>query len=163
MNKLPTVPIQNHEWYQALVEDCKDIITEGIFNWRWTLIETYHGVGSRILAENENFDRSQIYGQQIVQQIAKSLGRSERTLRYAIQFAREFPDPNLLPWGKNASWSKVVKLLSGGEDKAKPITYYNGMGQLDGHPHQWIVRLPVGQTLEAQAGDQVHIIIKEGP
>ena len=163
MSQLPTAPIQNQEWYQSLVDDCQGIITEGIFNWRWTLIETYHGVGCRILAETESFERSQIYGQKIVQNIAESLGRGERTIRYCVQFAREFPDLSLLPWGKNASWGKVVKLLSGGEDKDSPITFYNGMGQLEESHHRWIVRLPVGEQLDAKVGDNVHIVIKEQP
>ena len=105
-------------WYEALIEDCKDLITEVEFTSRWTLIEGYHSLGSRILQENENFDRAKIYGQGICNAIAESLGRRPRTIYYAMQFAKEYPDLNLLPEGKNISWSHVVnKYLTDGTEK----------------------------------------------
>lgn len=105
-------------WYSQLIEELADIITETGFTSRWTLIEGYHQVGTRILKENENFERAKIYGKDIVQRIAESLGKSERTLYYAVQFAKTYPDLNLLPEGKNLSWSHVVnKYLTTGEKK----------------------------------------------
>lgn len=159
---IATQSLRDQDWYRALIEDCGAVIVEGVHASRWLLIETYHGLGTRLLEEWDNFERNKIYGQGITEMVAQDLGKSKRTVERAVQFAREFPDLNLLPWGKNASWGKVVRLLSSGEDKVCPVTYYNGMGQLEGRPHQWIVRLPVGETLEAQAGP-VHIIVKEAP
>jgi hypothetical protein len=40
-------------------------------------------------------------GKKIVQRVAESLGKSGRTIWYAMQFAREYPDLSLLPEGKN--------------------------------------------------------------
>ena len=105
-------------WYTSLIEDCKDLITEVEFTSRWTLIEGYHSLGFRILQENENFERAKIYGQDIVQRIAESLQKRPRTIYYAVQFAKEYPDLNLLPEGKNISWSHIVnKYLTDGTEK----------------------------------------------
>ena len=105
-------------WYNQLIEDCKDLITEVEFTSRWTLIEGYHNLGVRILQENDNFDRAKIYGQDIVQRIANSLGKRPRTIYYAMQFAKTYPDLNLLPEGKNISWSHIInKYLTNGKEK----------------------------------------------
>ena len=105
-------------WYNTLIEDCKDLITEVEFTSRWTLVEGYHSLGSRILQENENFDRAKIYGQDIVQRIAESLQKRPRTIYYAIQFAKEYPDLNLLPEGKNTSWHHIInRYLTDGTEK----------------------------------------------
>ena len=107
-------------WYTSLIEDCKDLITEVEFTSRWTLIQGYHTLGSRILQENDNFERAKIYNQDIVQRIAESLGRKPRTIYYAIQFAREYPDLNLLPEGKNCSWHMIInKYLTSGDKENK--------------------------------------------
>lgn len=104
-------PIQHEDWYIALVDELKTLVTEGEFNARWTLVETYHMLGNRILEENDNFDRSKIYGEALVKQIAVSLQKSERTLYNAIAFAKKYPDLSMLPGGKNVSWSKICKQL----------------------------------------------------
>uniref|UniRef100_A0A6M3JKL3 Uncharacterized protein n=1 Tax=viral metagenome TaxID=1070528 RepID=A0A6M3JKL3_9ZZZZ len=105
-------------WYNQLIEDLQDLLVETEFTSRWTLIEGYHSLGSRILQENENFERSKIYNQDIVQRIANSLGRKTRTIYYAIQFAREYPNLNLLPEGKNISWHHIInKYLTDGTEK----------------------------------------------
>ena len=105
-------------WYNQLIEDCKDLIIEVEFTSRWTLIEGYHSLGSRILQENENFERDKIYGEGICNVVAQSLGKRPRTIYYAIQFAKEYPDLNLLPEGKNTSWHHIVnKYLTNGTEK----------------------------------------------
>ena len=103
-------------WYNLLIEDLRDLLVETEFTSRWTLIEGYHSLGSRILQENDNFERSKIYNQDIVQRVANSLQRKPRTIYYAIQFAKIYPDLNLLPEAKNTSWHQVVnKYLTTGE------------------------------------------------
>ena len=100
------------DWYQALVEECDAIVTETVFLARWQLIEGYHKLGSRILEDYKNFERQNVYGKDIVQCIARSTGKSKRTIYYAIQFASKYKDINELPEGKNISWYKVcTKLL----------------------------------------------------
>jgi hypothetical protein len=68
--------LSQQEWYSNLVEECKAIITEATFTSRWALVEGYHLLGERILQENENFERAKIYGREIVQHVANSLGKS---------------------------------------------------------------------------------------
>jgi hypothetical protein len=99
------------DWFEALVTDCKAIVVEGEFVSRWALIETYHEVGGRILKDNDNFKRSSIYGQQIARTIGEVLGKSERTIQYAIAFAKKYPVLDEAPLEKNASWTKVVNEL----------------------------------------------------
>ena len=105
-------------WYSQLVEDCKDIVTEAEFSSRWDLVEGYHQLGSRILTEYENFQRIRMADNELVQRVAISIGRSDRTVYYAIQFARAYPDLNLLPEAKNTNWHRIVnKYLTNGKEK----------------------------------------------
>ena len=39
------------DWYEAFIEDCKDILVEHGFASRWALIEGYHAFGARIIEE----------------------------------------------------------------------------------------------------------------
>ena len=95
------------DWYQSLIDDCQSIMVEAEFTSRWILVEGYHSLGLRILQENDNFEREGIYGKKIVSRVTESLGKSERTIWRAMQFAREYPDLSLLPEGKNTSWHKI--------------------------------------------------------
>lgn len=58
-------------WYNSLIDELNDIIVETSFTSRWALVEGYHTVGSRILQEHDNFERSKIYGEKIAQRIAE--------------------------------------------------------------------------------------------
>lgn len=96
-------------WFQELIDDLKSILTETEFTARWTIIEGYHALGTRLLQDFNNFERAQIYGEEICNAVAECLGKSPRTIYYAVQFARMYPDLNALPEGKNTSWSKICK------------------------------------------------------
>ena len=107
-------------WFTNLIEDCKDIVVETEFTSRWSLVEGYHSLGARILSENVNFERANIYGNQIVQRVATSLGKKPRTVYYAVKFATLYPDLNLLNEGKNISWHHVInKYLTEGDKPVK--------------------------------------------
>ena len=94
-------------WYELLVDDCKAIITEAVFNSRWALVEGYHQLGERIVTET-NLNRKDVYGKKIVQGLGQSLRLSESTIYYAIQFYEKYPDLSTVPEGKNISWNKIV-------------------------------------------------------
>lgn len=121
---------EESEWYQALVEECKSIITEAVFTSRWSLVEGYWHLGKRI--------REDILAQEyakgnktFVQDLARNLrqkdsdtqqfgGVSERTLYYAIQFFDKYPRLDKVPEGKNISWNKLVtKYLPSPKGKKK--------------------------------------------
>ncbi len=110
--------VETQDWFIQLVEDCKDIVTETEFTSRWALVDGYHQLGSRILTEYENFQRVRMNDDSLVQRVAISLGKRPRTIYYAVQFAREYPDLNLLPEGKNTNWHRIVnKYLTPGKEK----------------------------------------------
>lgn len=97
------------DWYNQLIEDLSDLVVENEFNLRIALIEYYHQLGSRIVVEDDNIEKDTTYGKQIVQHIAKSIGKSERTVHYAIKFAKQFPDLSELTEGKNITWTHIVR------------------------------------------------------
>ena len=108
-------------WYNSLINDLTEIvdgIVEDKFNLAWSMISGHHRIGLRILRENDNFERSKIYGKKIVQRIAESIGRSERTVYLSIKLAQLYPDINMLPEGKDVTWGKVItKYLTDGTEK----------------------------------------------
>lgn len=95
------------KWYEDLIDDCKAIITESFYTSRWAIIEGYHRLGKRVLKENDNFERSKIYGKKICQRVGESLGMSRQTIQYAIQFARNYPDLDKVPERETISWHKI--------------------------------------------------------
>jgi len=100
-------PVEEEDWYRDLIEDCQRIIAETIFGSRWTLIEGYHILGTRILKDNDNFKRAKIYGEKITSRVSLSLRKSQRTIERAIQFAKKYPDPKILQKVKNITWHKI--------------------------------------------------------
>ncbi len=136
------IKLESQGWYQQLIEECKDIVVEGVFASRWALIETYHNLGKRILAENDNFERSKIYGEKICSRVSISLGKSRQTIQRTIQFARNFPDLSQLPEGKNISWHKICNNLLPApkedkdfEPKIYDIWNFQGIDDRFGQPH----------------------------
>lgn len=99
--------IVNSLWYESLVDDCVAIITEAVFVSRWELVKGYHQLGERIVTDAD-YQRYAGGNGKILQDLAESVGQSERTLYYAIQFYNKFPNLDALPDGKNISWNKIV-------------------------------------------------------
>jgi len=114
----------NTEWYQELIIDCHDIMTEAVYISRWALVEGYHNLGKRILEEHDNFERNKIYGEKIVQGLAESLNMSSRVLWYSIQFVQKYPDLSTVPEGKNITWNKIItKYLPTSKEKTETEHY----------------------------------------
>lgn len=112
------------KWYEELLEDCQNIITEAVFTSSWALIQGYHELGSRINTDTHNFERQEVYGKKIAKRIAESLGKSERTINYAIAFATKFPQLDSFPSGKDMSWRRIIQEeLTEGETKEKLHKY----------------------------------------
>ncbi len=95
--------IIKNDWFEKLVEDCQVIITETIFNSRWALVEGYHQLGERI---REDSNKKPIT--KLLQDLGVSLGKSDSTLWYAVQFYDKYPDLTKVPEGKNISWNKII-------------------------------------------------------
>src|SRR3990167_10863083 len=96
--------------YLSLVEECKSIISEGIFRARQEVIETWEMVGQRIIED----DLYKNYGNRgLIEKMANDLGKSTQTIYNAINFVKalEIKDSkvsNALESNKNLSWHKVV-------------------------------------------------------
>lgn len=86
---------------EDLIEEIQQAFTEGEFNSRWALIETYHHVGTLLIGVRA--ERTQL-----LQHVALQVGRSVRTLWYCVKFAELFPDLNALPEGKNTSMRAII-------------------------------------------------------
>lgn len=109
---------------EELAEELKAIYTEGEFNSKWSLIETYHKAGE--LLKDIHHDE--------LQGLAKKIGRSERTLYYSVKFYQTYPDLNLLPEGKNVSMNKIItKYLTTPKEKEEhkhtPLVICSGCKQ----------------------------------
>ena len=128
-------------WFNTLIEDCLDIAVETEFTHNWALVEGRHLLGTRILEDNENFERENIYGEKIVQCIAQSIKRSRRTVYYSMKFASLYPDLNILPSGKNISWTHIInKYLTAGEEKPVRITPTEMIRQIKQLlQHEWLI------------------------
>ena len=108
---MSTPQLQSDEWYESLYQECVAILTEYSFLSRWSRVEGYWALGSRILQEHDNFEREKIYGKNVISKLSKHLGVSDRTLEYAVAFAKKFPKLEALPMGKQATWTMVCEQL----------------------------------------------------
>jgi len=95
------------KWYEDLIEECKDIITEAIFTSRWALVEGYWNLGKRI-REDANFQEYSKGNHSSLQDLARNLNIAERTIYYAIQCFDTYSDIQKLPEGKNITWNKLI-------------------------------------------------------
>ncbi len=107
-----TKDLATNKWFVSLIDDIHSAIVEGEFNARWTIVETYHAVGKRILEEEDNFNKAKI--KDIFAQVRNYLeqagiNKSDSTLYRCVQFARQYPDLAMLKEGKNVSWHAVCQ------------------------------------------------------
>ena len=86
---------------ESMAEEIKALLVEAEFTSRSVMIEAYHEAGTMIIRTGG--DRSKL-----VQNLAKMVDRSERTLWYAVKFAEMYPTIDKLPDGKNISWHKII-------------------------------------------------------
>ena len=103
--------------YKELINDCKGILTEGGFIARMSRIEVYHTLGGRIV-EDKSYRKNKKGNKELIKKIANQLQTSHRLLYYAIKFYKKFPNLDLLPEGKDISWTAiVVKYLTKKKEK----------------------------------------------
>ena len=86
-----------------LLEEIKDLYTEGSFNSRWIEIETNHQIGV-MLNKLEPLE-------ELLHTIAKYLKKSEDFLIDCQLFAEEHPNLNETKFDKTISWSQIRKNL----------------------------------------------------
>lgn len=95
------------DWYKSLVDDCQAIITKAVLSSNWSLVEGYHELGERIREDLhlKKFSKSNLYSSQ---DLADSLGISERTLNYACTFYDKYPRLDKVPEGRAITWNKLI-------------------------------------------------------
>ena len=99
-----------------LVEEIRDIYVEHEFNAHWEILEAHHLVGQLIC---QKVEETGVKINELTASLAPRLGRSERTLWYAIAFYRKYPNINILPEGKNITWNQIItKYLTSPPDRA---------------------------------------------
>lgn len=99
-------------WYSILVNDLKALAWTG-------LVELKHAIGKRILADEEKFGKPG-YGEYRISGIAKEIGVNRSELIRCVQFARKYPDLELMPGGHQCSWRHIKnKLLPEPKEEGK--------------------------------------------
>jgi len=113
--------LTKQDWYLSLIEDVDALRVEGVFNHHWILIETYHQIGRRISLEKEELEERGMTLNELLQSLARDIGKGQRMLRYAVKFYELFPDLGDLPEGKNVTMNKIIQiyLTEGKEKKTK--------------------------------------------
>lgn len=111
---------RGENWYQSLVDECRGHIIEARTASAWTLIVAYHAVGCRIISEKQKFEGKGIYGQQIADKVAKSIGINRQYVFDAVKFAEKYPDIQMFPGDKSLTWNRVrQQYLMTAEQKEK--------------------------------------------
>ena len=125
MTKQLEIQYKTTDEYEALIEDCKAIVTERIFNARTEIILAHGQLGERIV--NDPIYKKHGKGnQELIKQIARDMGVSWQEVYRSIQFYEKFKivSPGAKQWdkfaeGKNISWKKI-KTNYLPEGKSKP-------------------------------------------
>jgi len=77
--------LQIESWYQEMVEDCRTILVERVFNSRHELILAKGEIGERIY-NDKNYNQEKQSNAEFNQQMAQDIKLSEREIRRCIQF-----------------------------------------------------------------------------
>ena len=91
----------NSDWYNALVEDIRDLEYTGI-------VITKHAIGKRILQDELKFGKPE-YGTKKIEGLAKDLDTDRTDIYRCIKFAKKYPE--LLHGVQQCSWRNVIKNL----------------------------------------------------
>lgn len=105
---------ENEEWYDALVEECRDIVTETVFNSQMDLIEGKHKIGERICTD-PHFKKMKGSKNATLKSIFKDIGIGKTDGYFCVAFYEKYPK---LSTGldsfkdqKNISWNKIKAYL----------------------------------------------------
>lgn len=119
MDNLTTQDWENSDEFNLLVDDCKSILTEGVFRSRQELIDTYKQLGERITTDPIYKKWGQTTQGKFMKSLQIGIGKGLSTLYYAIEFYERISKPEeykefskaLENSGKNISWTKIIALL----------------------------------------------------
>jgi hypothetical protein len=111
--------LQTQDWYKALVDDLKSILTEGVYKVRSDIIEMKWEIGDRLVKAKEELKDLATRVTELATRVTLDLSRiseevkiSSRELERCIAFREKFPTLKQMwatvPEGKNISWHKLV-------------------------------------------------------
>ena len=87
----------NETWFGELVENCIFKLTEAKDLARQILVEKYHEVGVDIIL---NAQKHSIPMSEMIEYVAKSVDKGERTIRFCVQLAERHPKLDIHAWGE---------------------------------------------------------------
>lgn len=100
-----------NEQLEQQIDELRACFVESEFASHWALITGYHHAGELIKSINMKS-----------QDLAEKVGRSQRTIEYAIKLYEKFPRLDALPEGKNITMNKLItKYLTAPKDKEDHI------------------------------------------
>lgn len=102
------------EEIEEQIDELRACFVEAEFASHWALIAGYHHAGALIKSINMP-----------AQDLAEKVGRSERTINYAIKLYERYPRLDKIPEGKNITMNKLI---------TKYLTTPKGKE----HIHKWI-------------------------
>ncbi len=108
--------LQQQDLFINLVDDCQAIVLD-INQYGWAMILAYHNLGERLSRNKDGFLQQGFTMTEILEIVSNEVGRSRRTLYYAIKFYETYTDIQLAPYSENAQWFQVVKDLTKSEKK----------------------------------------------
>ncbi len=128
MNELITMNYKISDEYILLIDDCKAILTEGIYRSRQELIDTYKQLGERIITDPLYKKWGQNTQGKFMRDLRDDIGQGISTLYYSIQFYERLSNPEKYPefsttvekYGKNISWTKIKALLPQSKEEETP-------------------------------------------
>ena len=96
-----------------MMEEVDAALVEAVAMARWVLVEAYHLLGTEIV---ENSKKYAVERREVCNAVATGLGKSQRSIYYAVEFAERYPNLNKVPGGKNLTWHKICnELLADGK------------------------------------------------
>ncbi|MDE2098432.1 MAG: hypothetical protein KGL39_14360 [Patescibacteria group bacterium] len=115
-------PPQSDEWYWGMVDECRTALKELEWRARSAVVEGYHHVGALILAQIPENQKSGNGLAHLIDRVARDIGKSTRTIQYAVKFAALVPDLEKMPAGydgKDVSWRRICHELIEGNEPGK--------------------------------------------
>lgn len=115
MNEIIKNDYKESNEYILLIDDCRSIISEGVFRSRQELIEMYETLGNRIINDSLYKKWGQNTQGRFMSELVDDVGKSRSTLYYATQYVEKLDNKEFSmtveKLGKNISWSKIKALL----------------------------------------------------
>ena len=117
MKNKEIIKIEETDWYKSIVDDCRAILTERVWNSRSELIIGYGEVGERIFTD-KNYQKYGKGNRAFNNRLFRDIGIGERNGYYCLEFYEKFIYKKFgdvctavqsLPVkeGKNISWNKI--------------------------------------------------------